>query len=278
MYAFNVRNLKAKLAGLPQEDSYAFNEQGRIACVADLVTRDFSDGSVFSRDLKGLVKASFGMYPNYSYASDICTRAFMATKSLAFANERIGNYNSQKGLIPTNYLDKDFAGCTAAGFWEEKGLIHCSFIADSRILVIDKNGIKFKTPDEGPHSEGRVLYLESRVRENGGWNNSEARRVIRRDYRNNPNQGYFSFGVLTGEKNAERYIDERLQPVKVNDYVLVFTDGITDIAFNKKNGIELLNSDFYNLLVQDNSLALRLFCQERVHSEGTLVVHKVEKD
>lgn len=292
MYGFTVQNPKIRaleivinLTHLGQkttfrEDSFVYDEQRKIACVADGVTRDFLDGSVVSHDLNGMMKFLNEEYPNPSparEAADICTKTFLETMSLNEANKRIWYYNLKNNLTETDYLAKDLAGCTAAGFLEDNGIINYSFIADSRIAIINnKRNLRFKTPDEGPHSEGKRLYLESRVQENGGWNNSQARIDIRRDYRNNPNNNYFSFGVLTGEKNAERYIETGMQPIRLGDYVLAFTDGITDIAFNRKNGIEVLNQDFYNVLNQDNPSALKRFCQKRVHAEGTLVVYKVE--
>lgn len=275
IYGFNVRNKKMKLAGLPQEDSFAFNEQRKRVCVADLVTRDFKDGCVLSKNIKGLIKARLGMYPDYSYAADLCTRAFMETKSLAFANEKIGAYNFLKDLTETNYLGRDLAGCTAAGFWEDEGIINWSFICDSGIAIIGDNGkMKFKTPDEGPHSEGKNLYLESIVRENGGWNNLQARVAIRKNFRNNPELTFFSFGVLTGEEEALSYIQRGAVKSSPRDYVLAFTDGMADIAFGKGFGIPNVDKDFFFYLNQDEPEALKKFCQSKVHSEGTLVVYK----
>jgi len=286
MYGFTVQNWRAKalevamnLTHLGQrftlkEDSFVYDEQRKIACVADGITRDFLDGSVVTHDLKGVMKFLNEQYPSPSparEAADICTKSFMETKSFRQANGLIGEYNHEKGLLETNYLNRDLAGCTAAGFWEEKGLIHWTFIADSRIAIIDKNGMRFKTPDQGPHSEGRSLYLESRVQENGGWSNSKARRAIRKDYRNNPEDNYFSFGVLTGEETAIPYINDGKEKLDIGDYILAFTDGMADIIFNGNEP----NPNFIDIL-KNNPPKLEKFCRGKVNTEGTLVVYKVE--
>jgi hypothetical protein len=282
MYGFTVRNWKAELAGFPHEDAFSFDRQRRRVCVADLVTRDFRDGTAAMKDTRvqkaiTFGKTRLGMYPNYSPAADICTNAFIETKSLAFANEKIRAYNLKHNLTETDYLARDLAGCTAAGFWEDNGVINYTFICDSRIVIIDNNGkLIFKTADEGPESQGKRSYLDLIVEENGGWENPAARVAIRRDYRNNQKDNYHSFGVLTGEKEAERYIGTGMRPIVDGDYVLAFTDGITDIAFNKENGIEILNPNFSEILIADKPLELQELCQERVNAEGTLVVLKVE--
>ena len=262
-----------------KEDSYAYDEQRIIGCVADGVSRDFLDGSVVTRDLKGMMKFLNEAYPSPSparEAADICTKAFIETGSFLQANGLIGEYNQKEGLLLSNYLDKDLAGCTAAGFYEEQGKINWSFICDSGIAVIDSHGnLKFKTPDEGPHSKEKNPYLEEIVKENGGWSNPQARVAIREEYRNNPHRKY-AYGALTGEVAAMHYVRQGVQDIGLGDYVLAFTDGVGDILFDRKQVIPSLDSSFLNILKQDNPSALKRFCQERVHTEGTLVVHKTE--
>ncbi len=313
MYGFTVRNEKMELARLPSEDAFAFDEQRKIACVADLVTRDFRNGSVLTKNLRGLVKARLGMYHDYSAASDICVKAFLETKSLEDANKQIGVYNQEQGLIPTDYLARDLAGCTAAGFWDEKGFLHWQFICDSGIAVVNSLGdLRFRTPDEGPHSKEKNPHLEEILSQQGGFNNTKGRRMIRSQYRNNP-QEEFAYGVLTGEETAIPYIkqgisfypkvtystDRRKVKLETGDYVLAFTDGMADIIFNKNPGviskwdqaprevegviippepivIPEVESHFFRNLQRGNSYRLENFCQERVRSEGTLVVYKVE--
>ena len=69
----------------------------------------------------------------------------------------IGYYNFDVGLISTDYLGSDLAGCTFAGVFEEDGKLYTLFIADSGIAIAGEEGeVRFKTPDEGPNSKGSI--------------------------------------------------------------------------------------------------------------------------
>ena len=288
MYGFTVQNWKARALEIPmslthlgqritlKEDSFAYDEQRKIACVADGVTRDFLDGSVVTHDLKGIMKFLNGEYPSPSparEAADIFTKIFMQTDSFRQANEETWKYNKEHGFIPSNFLDKDLAGCTAATASEVNGNLYWRFIDDSGIAIIDENGnLKFKTPDEGPHSPEKLPYLEKILNQYGGFDNPEGRRIIKSQYRNNPSEKY-AYGVLTGEETALQYVKEGTQNINFGDYVLLYTDGVGDIIF-KRN--EKLNKEFINKLVRDDFRGLEKLCKREVSTEGTLVVYKVE--
>ncbi len=315
MYGFTVQNRKAELAGFPKEDSFAYDKKRKVACVADGITRDFLDGSVVTRDLKGLIRVLTGKYPKYAQkASQICVKNFLETKSLEESNKAIGNYNSST-FKEIDYLARDFAGCTAAGFWEEDEFLHWQFICDSGIAVVDSKGIlRFRTSDEGPHSKEKNPHLEMILKQHGGFNNQKGRRIIRSQYRNNPEEE-FAYGALTGEETAIPYIRKGIysptytpfytypapksERLREGDYVLAFTDGIADIIFNKNprvvsrcelaprlniDGVPVppnepliippLNEDFFHYLSQGGLSELKKFCKERVRSEGTLIVYK----
>ena len=53
--------------------------------------------------------------------------------------------------------------------------------------------------------------------------------MVRRDYRNKPNKKYegkeISFGVLTGEKEAEHYIDVYKVDLSQVKYICAYSDG-----------------------------------------------------
>lgn len=269
MYGFTVKNWKAKLAGFPREDSYSFDENKKIACVADGVTRDFIDGSVVTHDLEGLLKCWKGMYPHYSSA-DIFTDTYLKTKSFEKANNAIWNYNTQQGLIPTDYLAKDFAGCTAAGIFEKDEFLCWQFICDSGIAIIDSFGnLKFKTPDEGPHSKEKNPHLEEILERYGGFQNPEGRKIIRSQHRNNPDEK-IAYGVLTGEKTAMSYVRKGKEKLNEGDYVLLYTDGVGEIIFN----CEKINQEFRNKLLQNDFKGVKKLCEQRISNEGTLIVYQ----
>lgn len=271
IYGFTIQNWKAQLAGFPVEDFYAFDRQRKIACVADQVTRDFIDGSVVISDVNGLIKTLMGKYPSYASA-DIFTDIYLKTKSFEKANNAIWDYNQEKGLVPTDYLARDLAGCTATGIFEENGFLNWQFLCDAGISILDEDGrLKFKTLDEGPHSKEKNPYLEEILKQHGGFESSEGRVIIRSQYRNNPREE-FAYGVLTGEQSALAYVKNGKEKLNDRDYVLLYTDGVADIIFNGDN----LIPDFVFLLRKNSPSQLKEFCQKRVSSEGTLVVWKVE--
>ncbi len=283
MYGFTVQNWQAVVAGFPSEDAFAFDLEGKVAAVSDLVTRDLKDGSVVNKE--GLVNKVNtvvnvrlkGLYPDYSEASRDAVETFLDTKSLERVNQLMWSYNINHGLVPTNYLDKDLAGCTFAGAAVEDSFLYWKFIADSGIAIVGEDGsLRFKTPDEGPHSSEKNPHLEAVLEEQGGFINPEGRRIIRRDYRNNPNEP-FAYGVLTGETTALPYIREGKEELKEGDYVLVFTDGVGDIAFFKdENGNTMINDGFAYELIMGNRRSLKRYCRKRVETEGTLVVWEME--
>jgi hypothetical protein len=276
MYGFTVQNWRAKLARFPTEDSYAFDEQKKIATVADGITRDFSDGTNVTSGISSLIKSWEGKYPLFAKdASEISTNAYMKTKSLFITNERLNIYQFKARLNLTDYLAKDFAGCTASGIFEENGFLNWQFIADSGIAIFRGEDLEFKTSNEGPNSKGSI---DKDILEKYGltFNDQEGRRIIRSQYRNNPSNP-LAYGALTGEKAAERYIRSGKESLQNGNYVLLFTDGVGDIIFLKDGtGREAVNSSFVNTMLEDNPSSLRNFCQKRVSREGSLVVWKVD--
>lgn len=269
IHGFTIQNWKKRLAGFPREDSYDFDVRKNIACVADQVTRDFIDGNVATPNLKGLASALTGKYPHY-HSADIFTEIYMKTRSFGKANDAIWSYNKEKGLVPTDYLAKDLAGCTAAGVFEEDDFLHWQFICDAGIAIVNKKGeLKFKTPDEGPHSKEKNPYLERILKQHGGFANSEGRVILRSKYRNVPNEKS-AYGVLTGEKESMSYVKTGKEKIDLGDYILLYTDGIGEIIFDE-NG---LIPDFSVSLKRNNILQMETFCKKRVFSEGTLVIYR----
>lgn len=273
-YGFTVRNWKAKLAGFPTEDSYAscspFDTGETIACVADGVTRDFVDGSIVTKDLEGLLKFWTGKYPKHAQeASQICVGNFILTKSLEDSNKAIRRYNLET-FKTIDYLGNDFAGCTAAGIVEKDGLLDYQFIADSGVAIFNKDGkLKFNTPCEGPNSHGSIDQ-EVKYLYGSSFNDSFGRMKIRSEFRNNPKEP-LAYGVLTGEKTAENYIRKGQEKLKEGDYALLYTDGIGEILFEQGEG---LDGQFIQLLINQDYSQLKNFCQEKISTEGTLIVYK----
>ncbi|RMD66207.1 hypothetical protein D6817_04575 [Candidatus Pacearchaeota archaeon] len=275
---FIATNKKKKLALIPTEDSFSIDSEG-IFAVADGVTRDPYEFLPNTRTLKGKIKFALS-YPRPSpakIASEIFTQTFPEVlrdyepanrdeKAIrdAFkeANRRIGEWNAQHIPNP-DYLLRDFAGCVAAGTHLYQGSVYLGFIADCGVAIFDNKGnVKFRTENQGPDKFGKHVWQDPRLQEIG-WENPEARRIVRRDYRNNPSEEH-SFGVLTGEENAMHYVRTARQYIHPGEFMIVYTDGLEPIIFS---------GEFADKLRQRDLRGLERLCREKVRTEGTLIYH-----
>lgn len=275
---FTVQNWKKRLALIPAEDGYSTGN--KVFAVADGVTRDPSEWLPDTTTLTGKFKFAWG-YPHTSPAKDaaeIFCKAFQevlkdyspknrADKAIYFAieeaNKQIAKYNSIN--IPNcDYLTQDLAGCVAAGCSVNGNLMSWGFLTDCGIAIFDKDGnLKFRTENQGPDKYDKEIWQDPRLK-NIGWENPEARRIIRRDYRNNP-ANPCSFGVLTGQDSAMSYVRVGNQELKPSECFIVYSDGLEHVVYS---------NEFADLLKQNNSAEIKKLCARKVRTEGTLILSK----
>jgi len=295
MYGFTVQNWKAKvLEGMVNlthlgeefslvEDSFGYDEQRGTACVADGVRRDFKDGSVVAINPKNIMKFLNEEYPNPSPAKEVAddyVRMFMQGKSPTEINKAIWEYQQKKGLVPTDYLAKDLAGCTFAGVFRlTNRFFSYTFMNAAGIAVIDKKGnLMFKTPDDGEHSFEKNPYLEKILEQHGGFACQEGRRLIRSQYRNKPNEP-FAYGALTGEPEALYYVHDGHEEIETGNYILLFTDGIRDLLFPRSEGErepDSIDEKYVAKILAGDANGLRGLCRKNVSTEGTLIVWEIK--
>jgi hypothetical protein len=296
VFAFNFQNWRARLAGHPMEDAYNFfkgvDAKGEYVCLADAdgVSRDFIDGEVASQDMKGLAKFLGGYYPKPSPARKQAT-SFVHRVPAIFADkqqlspkilyESIEEWNSERRksledkCFKCDYLGNDYPGCTAslavvAKEGDKRTLYH-SFIADARVAVLRKNGRLEITSDEGPNTKGSI-DKDIQKKYHTSFDKPEGRRIIRSKYRNNLDEP-LSYGALTGEEKAMRFVRVGEVNVSAGDYVMVCSDGAAEIMLSEENS---LNKKVERLLRKGRMQRLMKYLQHRVRSEGSLVVYKVE--
>ncbi len=262
---------KRKYGNVP-EDSFKYSEKGNrvYLAVADGVSRDpFNNYPDLNTEAgkKSMIKH----YPKPSLAK---MSADIAVKSadLYKANTKIANLNKAKVPDP-NWLKEDLAGCTASLAKIEGDNLYYQFIACCGIGVVNKEGkIKFQTPDEYWTTDkdrwnlvkkaGFIKGFIANINENHRWwLYPEGRFLMRRFFRNKPKQKY-SFGVLTGEKEAEEYIRQGRLKLEDDDVVLVYSDGLKK-PLSSKEGLKLIG--------ERNFSKLEEFCRQHVDSEGTVV-------
>ncbi|MDP2649773.1 MAG: hypothetical protein Q8P10_02925 [bacterium] len=276
---FIASNKKKKIAFMPTEDSFSIDSKNGILAVADGVTRDPYEFLPDMKTLMGKIRFSFG-YPRPSpakIASDIFTQTFPLVlrdyelanrdenairKAFEEANKKIGEWNAQNMPNP-DYVLRDFAGCVASGTQLNKGLVYLGFLTDCGVAIFDEKGnLRFRTENQGPDKHDKYIWQDEKLQKID-WKNPEARRIVRRDYRNNPSEEH-SFGVLTGEETAMHYVKTATQEIKPNESLIVYSDGLEPIIFS---------GEFADKLRQKDVKGLENICKQRVKTEGTLIYH-----
>ncbi len=265
-----AKNWKLKLFNHPCEDSYRISQAPRIIAVADGVTRDPSEY---------LPRTKLQFVLQYPYpspakiAAHIACNAFVQSmqnftikdekavrKSIEESNKRIKSWNDNNLPFP-DYLTEDFAGCVFAGTVQEKDLVHWGYLCDCGVAIFDEKGnLRFRTADEGPAKHDKYIWQDPRL-QGIGWRNPKARKIIRKDYRNNPSQEH-SFGVLTGEDTAMHYVKTGTEELKPNESLIVYSDGLENIIFSNK---------FAEALRKRSLEDMSRLCKRGVRTEGTIV-------
>ena len=286
MNGFIAENWKLNLLGHPIEDSYTISSDIEAIAVADGVTRDptpyLPDKSTLAGKLKFVL--SYEKPSRAKRAADDFTevspellREYKIKDHNAIRQvfELANNTIAKRSQIDTpnpDYLTNDFPGCVAALTSYFDGAIHWGFICDCGLSVIDEKGnIKFRTLDEGPSKIDEQIWpkIREKLGRNINWRMPAARREIRSIYRNNP-QEINSYGVLTGEEAAMHYVRTGFYEAKPSDTLLVYSDGISELMFNKDGDIK---SEFASKIKVKDFKGLEKMCKKQVHSEGTLVCH-----
>ena len=225
------------------EDYYVAKED--MFCVADGVTRDSIKGEAVSypkneEEAREWVKT----YPNPSGAYEsakICANQFVKylqesdlqnisretiLEIVKRVNKDISEINQNREI---DYLANDYYGCVAIGGYISSNMLYCFSIGDSHIMALDENGnIQFETINNHKPFENYLENVYSKQNQYD-WNNPKDRIMVRRDYRNKPEMKYqgkdISFGVLTGEKEAEYYIDTYAIDLTNIKYICAYSDG-----------------------------------------------------
>ncbi len=220
-----------------------FKVEDNIFCVADGVTRDSIYGeSIPYPQNKQEVEEWIKVYPNPSgayEAAKICAESFVEKlleyhkkidenvilDAIRIANNKIAKINENRKI---DYLANDLFCCVAVGGCIIENTLYCFSIGDCHITAFDENfNIKFNTINNHKQFED---YLEIYSKENEyDWNNPKDRVMVRRDFRNKPGKLYnnkeISFGVLSGEKEAEHYIDVYKVELSQIKYICAYSDG-----------------------------------------------------
>ena len=108
-----------------------------------------------------------------------------------------------------------------------------AYISDCGIIIYDANGnIKFQTEDD------KLIYSDPYINKIGiPWHLPESRVIVRRDFRNNPNNikdgKCVSYGAITGEDEALNFIRYGSKKIENGDLILLYSDGFSNFLHEK---------------------------------------------
>lgn len=274
IYKNTFENIKTLKSNFPIEDQFYANEN--IAVVADGITRDpigVFNLSQFS--FKEMIKR----YPRPSGA-EMAAKTIVETfekplsslkETLIMANAKVKELNDRY-IKKCDYLENDYYGAVASSAWIKGRLLEYAYICDSGIIIYDRNGrVKFQTDDD------KTLNSDPYIGKVGiPWYMPEARVIIRRDFRNNPNNikdgKCVSYGAITGEETAIPFIKNGGIVISDTDIIVVYTDGFNNYLRLEKfiNLILNFNEKEFEKYIAEKSQA----DYERFGKEKTLVIMK----
>ena len=235
IYKNTFDNMNTLSCNFPIEDQFYASETETI--VADGITRDpigISDLSTCS------LKEFLDRYPRPSgaeLAAKVICDTFSKTNGslierLIKCNESVRQLNN-KYIKKCDYLEKDYYGAVASCISIENNVLNYAYICDCGIIVYDRFGnIKFQTEDD------KELYSDPYINKIGvPWNLPEARVIVRRDYRNNLNNiqddKCISYGAITGEKSAMKFVRTGQFELSDGDIIAVYSDGFTKFLHDR---------------------------------------------
>lgn len=251
----------------PREDALAANTERRIFIAADGVTRDWD-----------ALQRGEAPYPNPSPATDaadaVAAAALDALEmtapseaalryALEAANAAARAVNERWKLVENpDYLERDPAGAVAAVGWAAGNRLLCAWIGDCGIAVVRNGALAWLSRDQ---LDNVLAHL---ARHPAVYD--DARRVYcRRDLRNRPEAGEngqpISYGVLTGEPEADAYIETATRDLLPGEVVAVHTDGFRPY-FEEPEFLAMLSGDPARW--QNDLPALSEALAERDHAFG----------
>jgi serine/threonine protein phosphatase PrpC len=277
---FTIHNPKhhTNIFGWPEEDSFSFSQtKNQVALVvADGITRDPLNLPTLP-DYKSLIgEAEFALeYPLPSparKAANLFCQSFIKLSKLKKpslknlkevmkkSNEQIKNLNKKNNPSP-DYLQNDFWACVASAAIIKNQKLYWTYITDCGLAVFSPKGkLKFQTRNEQPNPKISKQILREKIY-GKSWRDPGVRKRTRSKYRNNPNEP-LSYGALTGENNALKYIRYGKLNIQEDDFIFLYSDGFFPIISRKSfkpNKIKNLKQYF-----QDNSKKID-------GSEGTIL-------
>lgn len=253
----------------PKEDFYYIDEKKAI--VADGITRD-PIGILNLEDCKGCISK---FYPRPSGASIAANTVVETLKNARTgtlfevfkrANKKVKEINEKYNGI-YDYLENDYYSTVASAVQIKENLIEYAYIGDCGIILMDKDKtIKFQTENGVKEA---IKHFDTK---GIPWSNKEARKWIRKNYRNNKNEKY-SYGAFTGEESALLYIKAGILKKEKGDIIILYSDGF----------YPFLKKEFFEIVLTKEQSKIDLYIENKIKQnkkiygeEKTLLIIEIE--
>ena len=241
IYKNTFDNVKTINCNFPIEDQFYADDIQAI--VADGITRD----PIGVLDLSSCsFEEMLQKYPRPSGA-ELAAKEIVTTfsKSSGSLKERLIKCNNSvkklndKYIKKCDYLQNDYYGAVASCVSIKNDILYYAYICDCGVIVYNELGeVRFQTRTPS-------VQMLSLIPIGIPWNLPESRVIIRRDYRNNldniVNGKCVSYGALTGEKQAEKFIRIGSLSLNKGDIIVVYSDGFMNFLHNNSFIKHILN-------------------------------------
>lgn len=245
IYKKTFENTKRANCNFPVEDQFYTTDSEAI--IADGITRDPIGISDFSTCTYQEITDKYPKPSGSELAARLICGIFSKTcgslvDRLIKCNIAVKELND-KYVKKCDYLENDYYAAVASCISIENDILKYAYIGDCGVIVYDKFGnIKFQTDID------KVIYSDSdKAKVETSWNLPETRVIVRKKYRNNLNNirdgKCASYGAMTGEDSAIKFIKQGNLKLVEGDIIVVYSDGFVNFLHNQDFIEKLLNFD-----------------------------------
>ncbi|PJA87209.1 MAG: hypothetical protein CO141_00615 [Candidatus Moranbacteria bacterium CG_4_9_14_3_um_filter_42_9] len=226
---YHENNLKHPY--IPQEDSYLHSTKECVYVVADGVTHDSTDPTLYPMPSD-----------SFEVARIVCSEVikYLEGKEFTTASIRSAYLEANKKVAEYNLHSPLYAGRKSNGFTIGAVATSVVWIKDNKLLygVLDDCFISVFGEDliDQPMLKSYVEISAKYLDGNFDWGKIETRRHWREDIRNHKivvDGKEYGYGIIDGREGFEQYLQLGEADLNKGDLVCVYTDGFIKMLQNK---------------------------------------------